>query len=121
MSFKNNTKIGRKGEDIAIQFLLENSYEIVKRNYYSNQGEIDIIALDDEELVFIEVKTRVRDLETALASMSPTKCKKIIRTAEDFLSKNSRFEDHFTRFDLLVVILNSKEPVIHHIKEAISF
>lgn len=53
-------EIGKWGEKLACRYLEENHYEIVKRNFLCNQGEIDIVAKDKEkqELVFIEVKTR---------------------------------------------------------------
>ena len=50
--------LGNLGEDIACKFILNKGYEIVERNFYCRQGEIDIIAKDNEFLVFIEVKTR---------------------------------------------------------------
>ncbi len=121
MKHKNNTVIGAKGEDLAVTFLKENSYKIIERNFHSSRGELDIVALDDDELVFLEVKTRVKDLESALASMTYSKCRKIMQTAEYFLLKHPEFEDSFTRFDLIAVLFQGEEPVIHHIKEAISF
>ena len=55
----NNIKqIGSKGEKEAKEFLISNNYKILRTNFYSPYGEIDIIAQDDEILVFIEVKTR---------------------------------------------------------------
>jgi putative endonuclease len=121
MTKQEHVKIGRLGEDLAVEFLQDNSYKILERNYHSSRGEIDIIALDKEEVVFLEVKTRAKDIEAAQASMTYTKCQKIIKTAEYFLFKNPEYEDFFTRFDLLVVIIRNKEPEVHHIKEAISF
>ena len=47
--------LGNLGEDIACKFILNKGYEIVERNFYCRQGEIDIIAKDNEFLVFIEV------------------------------------------------------------------
>ena len=46
------------GEDLATEFLRKKGYKILERNFEANQGEIDIIAKDDKELVFVEVKTR---------------------------------------------------------------
>ena len=47
--------LGKTGEDIATQYLIQKGYKIVERNFYCRQGEIDIIAKDKNELVFIEV------------------------------------------------------------------
>ena len=46
------------GEDLAAEFLIKKGYKILERNFEASQGEIDIIAKDNKELVFVEVKTR---------------------------------------------------------------
>jgi len=121
MKIPSNTGIGKQGERIAVEFLSNIPYKILKKNFYSNYGEIDIIALDSETLVFVEVKTRIKNAETALESMTYTKSKRIMKTAEYFLFKNPQYEDHFTRFDLIIIVLKNDVPKIFHIKEAISF
>ena len=49
---------GKKGENLAEQFLRKKGYQIIERNFYTKQGEIDIIAKEQKEYVFVEVKTR---------------------------------------------------------------
>ena len=49
---------GKIGEDIAIKYLQSKGYKIIERNFQCKQGEIDIVALDKQEIVIIEVKTR---------------------------------------------------------------
>ena len=51
-------KLGEKGEGLAVTFLKKKGYKIIKQNYKTGIGEIDIIAADRDALVFIEVKTR---------------------------------------------------------------
>ena len=51
-------ELGRIGENIIADYITKLGYKVVERNFECNQGEIDIIAKDKEELVFIEVKTR---------------------------------------------------------------
>jgi len=115
----NNIKqIGSKGEKLAREFLLANNYQIIKTNFHSPYGEIDIIAIDKDTLVFIEVKTRSSNLDSALNSISKSKRKKISRTASLFLSKNSSLEDMFTRFDVIVILKNKNNTSLKHIKEA---
>jgi putative endonuclease len=50
--------LGRRGEDLAAAFLTEAGYLVVDRNWRCSQGEIDIVASDGAETVFVEVKTR---------------------------------------------------------------
>ena len=57
----NRKKLAKFGEDIAAQFLENNDYEILKRNYHSVYGEIDIICKKDNQLIFVEVKARQSD------------------------------------------------------------
>ncbi len=115
----NNIKqIGLTGERKAKEFLISNNYEILKTNFHSPYGEIDIIAQDDETLVFIEVKTRSGDLDTALRSISISKRRKLSKTASYFLSKNDTFYDMFTRFDVIVILNDKAHTSLKHIKEA---
>jgi len=50
--------LGRKGEELAADFLVEAGMQVVERNWRCSQGEIDLVARDGDELVFVEVKTR---------------------------------------------------------------
>lgn len=53
----NNIALGKKGEELACRYLCDNKYLIIERNYRSKYAEIDLVALDNEVLVFVEVKT----------------------------------------------------------------
>ncbi len=79
---------GNLGEDKACQFLDENGYLIIERNFYSRFGEIDIIASKDEVLHFIEVKSGL-DFESAIQNITPSKLRKFIRTVNVYMKKNA--------------------------------
>lgn len=68
-------ELGRIGENIIADYITKLGYKVVERNFACNQGEIDIIAKDKEELVFIEVKTRT-DISYGEASEAVTNTKK---------------------------------------------
>jgi len=110
--------MGKSGEDLAAEFLKSLGYKIVHRNYYSQYGEIDIIAQVNNLLVFLEVKTRTSNLNSALSSVSFAKQLKLSKTASFFLSQNHQYEDHFTRFDLIVVLKKPNSTKIQHYKDA---
>ena len=116
---KNKQFIGKSGEEIAANYLLKKGYKILFRNYHSQFGEIDIIALDRDTLAFIEVKTRSSNFETAFSSVSFSKQQKLTKTALDFISKNYEYEDFLTRFDVIVVLFDQREEYrIKHMADA---
>lgn len=101
---KQNIFLGEKGEEIAVGFLISNGYKILARNYKIKLGEIDIIAKDKDELVFIEVKTRYSDkFGSPLEAISISKQRQISRVALVFLKKNNLL-DKKARFDAVSVL-----------------
>ena len=86
MNNYNNKKIGGRGEDLAVDYLTNQNFEIIERNYHYGHGEIDIIAKEKDILVFVEVKTR-KNLEFGPPELSITKNKQrqIRRIAEAYL------------------------------------
>ena len=116
---KNKQFIGKSGEKIAANYLLKKGYKILFRNYHSQFGEIDIIALDKDTLAFIEVKTRSSNFESGFSSVSFSKQQKLTKTALDFISKNYEYEDFLTRFDVIVVLFDQREEYrLKHLVDA---
>jgi len=109
MEKKTKMLFGKKGEDVAVKYLTRKKYEIIARNYHSQFGEIDIIALKNNELIFFEVKTRKSNFESAFSSVSISKQKKISKTALCFLSKNNKYDNFLTRFDVIALIYDQKK------------
>lgn len=111
---------GIAGEDKACAYLKNNGYEIIQRNFRNRQGEIDIIALKDEYLVFIEVKSLPNGtIDTLSAELNSIKQKKIIKTAKIFLQKYREYSNRYIRFDVLAIDVPVLDPV-HHIVDAFS-
>lgn len=107
--------LGNFGEILAVAYLKRKGYEILKKNYFSQYGELDIIALDDNEVVFVEVKTRKSSFSNAQSSISNAKQRKMKLTASDFLSKSLSFQENFTRFDAILIKVdgNLNYKIIH--------
>lgn len=85
---------GRKGEDIAVEYLKQNGYNILKRNYRAAGGEIDIVAKKGTHLAFVEVKSR-RNSAFGLPSDAVDfhKKRKIIQCARAFIMLYNEYED----------------------------
>jgi len=112
---KNRRKTGSIGEEIACEFFSKLGYEIIERNYQYGHGEIDIIAMDREILVFIEVKYR-KNLEYGPPETAITKGKQklIRRTAEAYLYEND-IKDQECRIDVAAILhLSGTKPEISH-------
>lgn len=110
--------VGRRGEELAADYLTSNGLEIVEKNFRSRVGEIDLIARDEHCLVFCEVRSlrkvsHVRPEDT----VTITKQRQITRAANAYLSIRRARPSH-CRFDVLAVDLSSDPPTITHYKNA---
>jgi putative endonuclease len=96
-------RIGREGEERAVKLLRREGYRILARNYRCRHGEIDVVAFEQGEIVFVEVKSRQsREKGSALEAVTPAKQRKIARVAEQFLAERDLF-DRPCRFDVVAV------------------
>jgi putative endonuclease len=120
MTYK--SEIGQLGENIACEYLVDNKYKIIERNFRQKWGEIDIIAkAPDKTLVFVEVKT-VRDVEklhsendeqsnvgqiSAEDQLTDAKLKKLQRTASLYANHNSGMvnDEKGWRIDLIAITI----------------
>ena len=113
----NRHVIGKQGEECASKYLEKNGYTIIQRNFECKQGEIDIIAKEKEEYVFIEVKTR-QNLHYGVPSESITQIKKKhIKNATKYYLYINKLENKFIRFDVIEVYKNKNKFYIKHIKQ----
>lgn len=128
-------KTGDKGERIATKYLKKKGYKIIERNYLEKCGEIDIIALKDDILHFVEVKTVSRENRQCSKfwmrscvicetdeefrpeeNVSFLKIQRLKRVISVFLTK-SLFKDHDYQLDVVSVVLRCcAKPDITHIK-----
>jgi len=104
----NNAVLGRKGEEQAAAALKASGMEIIAKNYRSKHGEVDIVALSGETVVFIEVKAWSSfGIENLQYGLDIRKQRKIIKTAKYFLSENREYSRMAIRFDVVFVQNNS--------------
>ncbi len=109
---------GNLGEDLVEKYLAKNNWEILNRNFRIGHLEIDIIAKDQNEIVFVEVKTRISYMldapDWALTSRQSQRIKRAIL----LYSENKEISLEKIRFDLVVVFLNKvtrKASLKHYI------
>ena len=104
MTFKKK-ELGAKGEEVAVNYLKSRGYRIVERNYRIRFGEIDIIAEQGDDLVFIEVKTRSGTLfGSPFESVTKQKQKQLSKVALEYINKQG-FHDRPARFDVVGIEL----------------
>ena len=112
-----HNELGKRGEEMAVQYLTEKGYEIQERNWRNIHKEIDIIAKDGECLVIVEVKARQSD-EYGDPDIAVTKQKqwRLISAANAYVFQNKLDID--TRFDIISIVFKDDEPNIEHIEDA---
>lgn len=97
------------GEDKACDYLKKLGFKILERNYRKTYGEIDIIALDQDVLAFIEVKTRTSSqFGTPLEGITYWKLKSLIKTAQYYKMTHPKLPESL-RIDAISVILNGDQ------------
>jgi putative endonuclease len=96
---------GKQGEEVVAQWLTSRGGKILHHRWRWRRGEIDLIALESNILLFIEVKTRNRSNWDAdgLLAITPQKQATIVRSAELFLLKHPHLAEHPCRFDVAIV------------------
>lgn len=109
--------LGAKGEEQVRLYLRKKGYSILACNWRYLKEEIDIIASDGKEIVFVEVKTRSGDpAEAPELSVSPAKQRSLINAADAYIKKNDIERE--ARFDIVSVLYSKNNYTIDHIENA---
>lgn len=115
---RNNQIPAKIGEDLAASYLLNKGYKIIHRNFRSRLGEIDLIAIDKDTLVFVEVKSRwSEEYGDPKEAVTPKKIRSIIKTSEYFKLLNPETPD-LMRIDVVAISFLKDPPFIEHIENA---
>ncbi len=108
---------GQAGENLAQTYLLKQGYRILETNWRFGHLEVDIIALDNQTIVFVEVKTRGSSAfgQPSLA-VNLQKQRNIIRAANSYVTRyNYPYE---VRFDIISIVKNNEGNTLEHLKDA---
>jgi putative endonuclease len=112
-----HNELGKKGEDLAVEYLEQNGYKILDRNWTYQKAEIDIIAEKESILAVIEVKTR-SSLNFGLPQdfVKPKKIQLLVKAVNAYI--NDRKIDIEVRFDIIAIHKNKESFAIEHITDA---
>lgn len=111
-------ELGRLGEELARDYLLDAGYTILAHNYRTQLGEIDLIAKENDTIIFVEVRTRsTPSYGTPFESINPIKRERLIRLALQFCAHHCLYSKNL-RFDVIGVTFNHYGPAIEHLPNA---
>lgn len=113
-----HNELGKIGEEIAAQYLLKNGYKILRRNFYFDKAEIDIIAQkEDDTVVIVEVKTRNSSFfGDPQDFVTKNKIKLLVKAANEYIISNNLNVE--VRFDIIAILKNQKTEQLQHFKNA---
>ncbi|MFH1833124.1 MAG: YraN family protein [Candidatus Levyibacteriota bacterium] len=117
-----NISQGRRGETQALEYLIKKGYKIIDRNFRTRNGEIDLIGIQNNVLVFIEVKTRTsQDFGIPFEAITYYKMKALIRVAQYYKMTHSKLPEQM-RIDAVSVQLNDfGMSTIEHVENISGF
>ena len=112
-----HNELGKLGEELAVEFLQKNGYEILETNWVFQKAEIDIIAQKENILAIVEVKTR-SSIEFGLPQdfVKPKKIQLLVKAVNEYVISNDL--DVEVRFDIIAISKEEKEFKIEHIEDA---
>lgn len=109
--------LGKKGEQLAVEFLINKNYQILEQNWRFKKAEVDIIAHKNNVLVAAEVKTRTSNyFGNPQEFVNQKKIQLLVEALNEYvISKDLDVE---VRFDIIAVLINKKETSIEHLENA---
>ena len=112
-----NIELGSAGERLAHDFLVNQGYKILEKNWRSGKAEVDLIAEINKTIIFVEVKTRRNNFfSQPEAAVNARKQQLLAKAAGDYLAQNNREGE--IRFDVISIILEGTESEITHFEDA---
>lgn len=105
-------RLGKIGENFACEYLTNHHYTVIERNFQKRYGELDIIAVKDRTLIFLEVKTRTgRYFGLPEESVTPRKLREVTQTAAYYKLLHPELPDRM-RIDVIAIELASDETLV---------
>lgn len=112
-----HNELGKKGEQLAVDFLLKNGYTILDRNFRFDKAEVDIIAQQNDILAVVEVKTRSGiDFGNPEDFVKPKKIKHLVKAVDAYITENNLEME--VRFDIIAIVKTANHFKIEHLENA---
>lgn len=112
-----HNELGKKGEQLAVDFLLKNDYAIIERNYRFDKAEVDIMAQQKNTLAIIEVKTRsTLDFGNPQDFVKPKQIQRLVKAVDEYVNVNAL--DVEVRFDIIAILKEGNGFKIEHLENA---
>jgi len=112
-----HNQLGKKGEQLAVDYLLKKGFEILERNYRFDKAEVDIIAKKEETLAIVEVKTRsTSDFGDPQDFVKPKQIQRLVKAVNEYVLEHGLEVD--VRFDIIAIVKDNKSFSIEHLENA---
>ena len=112
-----HNQLGKKGEQLAVDYLIKKGYTIVQRNYRFQKAEVDIIAKIKDTLAIVEVKTRSTvDFGNPQDFVKPKQIQRLVKAVDEYVIVNKL--DVEVRFDIIAIVKQGNGFKIEHLENA---
>mgnify|MGYP006192974199 CR=1 FL=1 len=112
-----HNELGKLGEELAVDFLQQNGYEILETNWTFQKAEVDIIAQKENTLAIVEVKTRSTiDFGLPQDFVKPKKIQLLVKAVNEYVVQNEL--DMEVRFDIIAIHIEGNQLNIEHLEDA---
>jgi len=112
-----HNELGKKGEQLAQEYLLKKGYDILERNYTYRKAEVDIIAKQKETLAVVEVKTRsTNDFGNPQDFVKLKQIQNLVKAVDEYVNTNEI--DLEVRFDIIAIVKKNDGYTIEHLEDA---
>ena len=117
---KNRQDLGKKGEDVALEYLLQRGMKLLERNWRSGHKELDLVMEEEGFIRIVEVRSRTCPAQIdPFESVDTVKRKKIMQAAKGYVASNrSLIRDKEVVFDVVSILFNGDLFKIEYIREA---
>ena len=112
-----HNELGKKGEQLAVDYLISKGYTIMQRNYRFQKAEVDIIAQSKDMLAIVEVKTRsTTDFGNPQDFVKPKQIQRLVKAVDEYVNTNNL--DVEVRFDIIAIVKQGNGYTIEHLENA---